>query len=111
MIIATRTLRLRTKTGAVAIVIDIHAPHQISDTEWRCKFEIAWPDHKAERWGTGIDSVQALLFALQMIGTELYASKFHDDGQLIWESLGTGYGFPVPNNIRDLLVGDDRKYL
>jgi hypothetical protein len=30
---------------------------------------------------------------------------------LVWEAPGQGYGFPVPNNIRDLLVGEDKKFL
>jgi hypothetical protein len=28
----------------------------------------------------------------------------------LWLEPGRGYGFPVPNNIRDLLVGDDKKF-
>ncbi len=29
-------------------------------------------------------------------------------GILMWQALGNGYGFPVPNEIRDLLIGDDK---
>ena len=57
-----------------------------------------------------LDSVQALLLALQAIGAELYRSEHHLSGRLLWEKEGGGYGFPVPRNIRDLLVGDDAIY-
>jgi len=57
----------------------------------------------------GIDSVQALELALRMIGAIIYASDHHASGNLMWEAPGQGYGFPVPNNIRDLLVGEDKK--
>ena len=30
---------------------------------------------------------------------------------LAWLSPGRGYGFPVPQGIRDLLVGDDSNFL
>jgi hypothetical protein len=46
-----------------------------------------------------------------MIGAELYASDQHKSGVLTGLSPGRGYGFPVPQAIRDLLVGDDRKFL
>jgi hypothetical protein len=55
--------------------------------------------------------VQSLLIALQMIGAEIYASRYHEAGQLAWFERGRGYGFPVASNIRDLLIGDDAKYL
>ena len=46
-----------------------------------------------------------------MIGAELYASAQNKSGALSWLAPGRGYGFPVPNAIRDLLVGDDKKFL
>lgn len=106
MIIATRTLRL-SKGGAVSI--SIHAPEK-SSVDWICRFEIGWPEGKAERWGGGVDAMQALISALQMIGAELIASEQHKSGELVWLSPNRGYGFPVTQNIRDLLVGDDKKY-
>ena len=110
MIIATRLLTLRDRGANREIPIHIHAPEQ-SKVDWICRFEIGWPGGKAERWGAGIDAVQALLSALQMIGAELYASDQHKSGVLTWLSPGRGYGFPVPQTTRDLLVGDDKKFL
>ncbi|HTJ56854.1 MAG TPA: hypothetical protein VL418_04725 [Devosiaceae bacterium] len=41
---------------------------------------------------------------------ELYASSYHAEGKLRWDGQGEAYGFPVPNNIGHLLVGEDRKF-
>jgi len=110
MIIATRHLILRDQTRAVDIPVQIHAPEK-AKVDWICRFDIGWPDGRVERWGTGVDAVQALLFAMQMIGAEVYARSEHKSGRLEWLEPGGGYGFPVPDNIRDLLVGDDKQFL
>jgi hypothetical protein len=110
MVIATRVLTLRAASGEVKIPIRVYAPER-SKVDWICQFEIGWPEEKAERWGAGVDAVQALLSALQMIGVEIYASHYHETGRLEWLGPGRGYGFPVTNNMRDLLVGDDKKFL
>ncbi len=47
-----------------------------------------------------------------MIGADLYTSSYHRNGEL--QSLGdgwTGYGFPVPYNLRDALIGEDARFL
>jgi hypothetical protein len=110
MIIATRHLLLREKGRTNDIPVGIHAPEK-AKVDWICRFEIGWPEGKVERWGTGVDAVQALLFAMQMIGAEVYARSEHKSGRLEWLEAGGGYGFPVPGNIRALLVGDDRRFL
>lgn len=110
MIIATRTLVLSNTKGDTEIPVRLFAP-EIAKIDWICRFEIDWPQGKAERWGAGSDAVQALLIALQMIGAEIYASDYHESGRLRWLVPGRGYGFPVTNNIRDLLVGDDKTFL
>ncbi|MES2602141.1 MAG: hypothetical protein V4602_15165 [Pseudomonadota bacterium] len=110
MIIASRILKFRDPKGDRGISIDIHAPEQ-DRVDWICRFEIGWPNEKAIRWGSGVDAVQALLQAFQMIGAEIYTSDLHASGRLSWFEQGNGYGFPVPNNIRDLLIGADAEFL
>ena len=56
----------------------------------------------------GEDALQSLTLALQMIGAELYTSTYHQDGALHAEGSEQGYGFPVPANVRDLLIGVDK---
>ncbi|MDP2298695.1 MAG: hypothetical protein Q8M24_24930 [Pseudolabrys sp.] len=111
MMIATRTLRLRTGKGDLDIPIRIFAPAQSACGAWFCRYEIDWPDKKSEMSIGGFDSAQALVLALQIIGTEIYSSSYHDTGKLFFEKPGDGYGFPVAPTLRDLLRGDDLKYL
>jgi hypothetical protein len=110
MIIATRLLIMHDRGRTRDVPVQIHAPEK-AEVDWICRFEIGWPGGKVERWGAGVDGVQALLFALQMIGAEVYTSALHQSGRLEWLSPSRGYGFPVPDNIRDLLVGDDKRFL
>ena len=109
MIIATRSLVLHSANRDIEIPISVYAPERVN-VDWICRFEIKWPEGKAERWGAGVDAVQALVLAMEMIGAEINTSRHHESGHLKWLETGRGYGFPVPNGIRDLLVGDDKKF-
>jgi hypothetical protein len=109
MVIAERRLVLAHNGRSSNVAIRIHAPEK-KGSQWICRFEIGWPEETADRWGEGTDSMQALLIAVQMIGAEIYASRYHEAGQLSWLAEGRGYGFPVANMMRDLLVGDDKKF-
>jgi hypothetical protein len=110
MIIATRTLTLRGSGGERSIEVRIFSPEREA-IDWRCRFEVDWPEGTLEQWAVGIDAVQALELTLRMIGALVYASDHHASGALMWLEPGKGYGFPVSNNIRDLLIGDDKTYL
>ena len=107
--IGARILQLTTPSGDVDVPITISAPEGSGRT-WSCAFEIGWPSGSRRREAHGVDAVQALGLALQMIGTILYTSNEHADGLLRWEKAGHGYGFPVPKNLRPLLVGSDKEF-
>ncbi len=111
MIIASRTLKLRKVGGEIEISIKVFAPECHKDGAWECRYEVAWPEGLRSYAGWGADSVQALLITLGMIGAELYSSNYHKSGDLFWDKPGNGYGFPVAPTLRDLLQGDDAKYL
>ncbi len=106
MVILERSLSFASAGGDTKIKISVHAPTQ-GERDWQCAYEIAWPGAPRRGFGYGIDSAQAMLLALQAIGTDIYTSDYHRTGLLSWEQLGRGYGFPVPRTIRDLLIGDD----
>lgn len=107
MIIAKRFLKLR---ASDIVAISLHSPEQ-EKPDWVCRFEIDWPEGAATRWASGIDAIQALIHALQMIGAEIYTSTHFEQGELSWLEGYEGCGFPVPHNIRDVLIGDDAKFL
>ena len=109
MIIASRILKLTLSTGSHEVRIDIFKPSQ-NNGDWICNYVINWPDKPWESFAGGHDSMQALFSALQKIGFELYASEANKSEQLAWDNW-KGFGFPVPANARDLLVGDDAKFL
>jgi hypothetical protein len=111
MIIGSRVLTLRTGSQEIKIPIYIHAPEEKGTSSWSCRYEVGWPDKKSEKDAWGVDAIQALISALQMIGVEIYTSSFHKAGALYLDVPGKGYGFPVTGGIRDLLQGDDAKYL
>jgi hypothetical protein len=111
MVVATRTLTLRQGNTDKEIAIRIFAPEQYEPRAWSCQYEIDWPEGTRRFAAHGVDSVQALLLALKMIGAEIYTSDYHKSGKLFSEAPGRGYGFPVANTLRDLLEGDDAKYL
>lgn len=110
MVIATRLLTLRRPGTNIEIPIRIFAPQQKLG-DWSCKFEIGWPDGTLSMDAGGVDAVQALQLALQMIGAFIYSSDHHASGKLMWQEPGKGYGFPVTSGLRDMLIGDDKKFL
>jgi hypothetical protein len=110
MIIASRTLKLRRGATDVEIPIRIFSPEISKRDSWSCRYEIDWPDQKWSMTTWGVDAVQALVNALQMIGSEIYTSNYHKSGKLYLDAPGRGYGFPVPATLRDLLQGDDAKF-
>ena len=109
MLIATRVLKLHESGGEREIPVRIFAPEQ-SGRDWGCRSIIGWPDGEQEMTLYGIDGAQALVHTLQMIGARLYTSDYHESGALYWDEPGQGYGFPVMANIRDLLIGSDKKF-
>jgi hypothetical protein len=110
MLIASRDLNLRSGDADIIIPIRIFAPEKAENGNWFCRYEIGWPDKASSNQIGGSDSVQALVHALQIIGAEIYSSNYHKSGRLVFDSPGSGYGFPVMSGIRKLLVGDDAKY-
>lgn len=107
--IGKRLLHVRSDGGPVDVEIRMFLPTGQARA-WSCRYEIDWPDgrYASEAWGA--DALQAVHMAMQKIANDLYASPYHKLGQLSWPEQGSGYGFPMARNGRDLLVGQDRDY-
>ena len=109
MKIAHRTLTFTEHNKPIQIQISISAPLQ-AEGAWSCEWSIGWPHGVRTARGYGVDSVQALRLTLEMIGAELYASPYHANGGLYFKIPNSGYGFPVPANMRDMLIGEDKTF-
>jgi hypothetical protein len=107
VVIASRTLTMEVDGRDVAVPVTLYAPVDKTD-HWCCEFEIGWPDEPKLGKGNGIDAVQALLIALQLVGIALYTSEVHKSGNLKWDEPGGGYGFPLGHGVRDLCQGRDK---
>jgi len=103
-IIAHRFLECMDDRGK-KIDVNVYIWRPIADPDgvnWTCPFEIAGLPGKRPRGAHGVDAIQALELALKMVGAILYTSKAWQAGRLTW--LGhRNLGFPVTDNIRDLI--------
>ncbi len=107
MVILSRALKMDVDAGVVEISARIFLTIEKED-HWQCEYEIDWPNGVRKKKAYGIDSVQSLLIAVQLIGIEIYTSEAHRSGKLMWQAHGDGYGFPLPSGIRDLYEGNDK---
>ena len=107
MIIARRSLKISEGGKDREVAIDIHAPEP-ARVDWICRYEIDWPEGKVERHAGGTDPYKLFSRCPADDWSRGQYERRHRPGQLEWLAKGRGYGFPVPNNIRDLLVSDDR---
>jgi hypothetical protein len=90
-----RNLKMSVRGAALDVPVRVFWP--IEDKGgWDCRWEIVWPDRQRTNSGRGSDAIQALLNALQMVGTEIYCSEEHRSGKLSWNDNWSGYGFPGP---------------
>jgi hypothetical protein len=68
---------------ASEVVMRLSLPVQC-DADFRCDYEIAWPDRKRVFCAFGVDAVQALVLALGMVRAELLNSPEGRGGQIRW---------------------------
>ena len=78
------------------------------EPNYRCRFQIEWPSGIKQRHAFGVDAIQALILALNLLGAYINTSQAVKEGRLVWLEPGGGFGLPVPRNIEDILQGDDR---
>ena len=109
MVILQRNLKAIMNGESVDIPVKVYLPVQEQGgDDFKCDYEIGWPTQTRRFHAYGVDSIQSLLLALQMIAIELYTSDLHKLGQLAWLKPNDGYGFPLPKEDRDLYVGLDQ---
>ena len=101
-IIAARELYLFNDKKVTVI---IGKPDKFPDSDdYYCPYQISGIGNGNIRYAGGIDGVQALLLALNMIGADLYTSEEYRVGILRWKGGEKGnLGFPVPEVLRELV--------
>ncbi|WP_296585187.1 hypothetical protein [Xanthobacter sp.] len=109
MVIAERTLYVDVEGADVEVMARLFAP-VFEVGSWSCLTEIHWPDGVQAFTAYGFDAMQAIYLGLEVIGIHLYLSDEHKSGRLRWGDPGKGYGFPVPYNLREDLIGDDAHF-
>lgn len=109
MLVAERTLKIVGPSEPIEVPIAVFLPREVGES-WVCRFTIGWPDGEIAMDAGGVDGIQALLLALKMIGAIVYSSDHYASGELIWLEQGKGYGFPITNGLRDMLIGEDKNF-
>ena len=109
MILGTRSFAIRIDGRLHTLEVRMHLPTG-QGSAWSCRYEIDWPDDRYESEAWGVDALQAVHMAMQKIAHDLYASPYHKQGLLSWPGQGLGYGFPMAQNGRDLLIGADSEF-
>lgn len=116
MIIGARELTVICKSGErKPVLLHIEAPIEDAGT-WRCWYQIQWPEdgwpaQTTRSYAYGADSLSAVQMGLMKLGTELHFCSYHREGKLYWTEGQVGYGVIVPKDARDLLRGEDARYL
>lgn len=111
MIVAKRILTLLMDTGDRDFEVRFELPEKSpTGPDYICRVTIDWPSAPWSELAAGVDTCHALRMAHVLVGIHLYMSEAHAAGKLKWMEPGIGYGFPVPSNMRDMLVGHDREW-
>jgi hypothetical protein len=105
MVIAERSFQV-SGSEVTEVSVRIFSPER-HEQNWSCQYEIDWPDKIVVRKIYGLDSAQALVLAIYMIGTDLYSSSYHEQGRLTLDGKKGAFGFPVPRLIRENTRGYD----
>jgi hypothetical protein len=92
VLIAYRRLIITDPSGDTEVPIRLFQPEN-DEGMWICRYEIDWPSQKRSHFAGGVDSFQALILALQMIGAEIYTSAYHKAGSLKWFERYRGMAF------------------
>jgi hypothetical protein len=67
---------------------------------FRCRYEIEWPQGALSKHAYGIDEVQALLLAMQRAHIDLLAARENQGQHVSWLD-EKSLGLPIPETIRD----------
>ena len=66
------------------VLVRFETPYLAPGGEYRCRYQIKWPDFERSREAAGIDGIQALLLAMRTVHTELAETDEYQSGKLTY---------------------------
>ncbi len=101
-IIARRDFEL-VDGNSVNVLVGVPDRFPDSEHDYYCPYQILGLQDERVRYAAGIDSIQAIMLALERIGIDLYTSEEYKDGRLKSQSHKKGdLGFPLPDGLSDI---------
>ena len=96
-VIARRTFSLETPTSGEKVIVEIGKPVLFPDsTDYFTPYRIEWPGNNQVRYAGGIDAIQSLQLAMDMIAARLVGLRDSLDCAIFWEGDENGdLGFPL----------------
>lgn len=70
-------------------------------SDYRCLYEIEWPDRLQSRWACGVDQVQALLLAMQGAHLDLLRAREDRGTEVRWLDM-SNLDLPLSQSLRDM---------
>jgi hypothetical protein len=96
-------LRQLTLDGSATVTVELLAPTPSDQSDdFRCGYRIDGLGASKVRYAYGVDSMQALLLAMQSIAAHLYTSEEAKTGRLQWLGM-SNFGLPFADAIADLV--------
>ena len=96
-IIARRSL-LIDNDDAKRLEVNIYAPTE-DGPDYRCLYEIIDVGRAARSgYALGVDSLQALLLAIQRAGVDVAVSQYAKEKRLFWNGQNDDLGVPLPKS-------------
>lgn len=74
---------------------------EMDEGNYFCRYVIDWPKKARERRIGGVDSIQALLLAMQAAHVDLLMARKDDGAEIVWLD-NASLGLPLPQGLRDL---------
>ena len=104
-IIAARELSL---ADGSPVTVELGLPYADGENpDYVCPYRIRGMGSGRVRCSFGIDPIQALMLAMQVIGTDLYSSDEYRSGSLRWFKPHDDLGLPVLPSFEDVLPKED----
>jgi hypothetical protein len=94
MPVATRKFTLD-DGGGRCIEVLLYSPVE-DGQDYRCKYEIKEQDQLRESYAIGVDSLQALILALQKLGADITFSEYGKARRLYWNNQNDDLGLLLP---------------